>query len=163
MGVEAATTIYSNRSIKPYNRDYVGAVQVLEKSGFSPFTEKEPLNSALNEVFRRFTQEVPGQAESTSSLKNEFLDRNPAIRRSMNLYDALEKTFSPASASGDAPIVDFLNSKMNQSGDSATTRNATTEGGQAEMRGKFYKGFTQLENILSYFGRQPGQLIDTYA
>ena len=175
--VDASRTI-------PYTKDYLGAVQLLEGSGFNPFSGTSPLNSTLSQIFNRFVEKT-GLDTNANVLKDEFLEQNPAERKALSLYGALENTFASRGAGEKTIIVDFLNQKI----DEFITENDTDETGTLtrkesgltgrlfqsidanrdeeinaeEIQDNFYTNFTQLNNVLDYFQNTPGALIDIFA
>jgi hypothetical protein len=163
MAVSAVEGMQSQPLVAKYTHDYVGGVQLLQKSGFSPFQEKAPLNSALNQIFSQLADKtaMPTNAEK---LRSEFLQQNPDLRRTYNLYDALEKTFS-SSSQENSPIVTFINEKIDQNVKSQAGKQtpAETKKSTQSMQQEFYSNFSQLNNLLGYFKTTPGNLIDTYA
>ena len=167
-----------------YSADYVGAVQLLENSGFSPFGNSSPLNSTLNQVFDRFVRKT-GLDTTSNELTDEFLQENPNTRRAMNLYSALENTFSSRSPNQKSAIVNFLNTKIDEfvttkdSNDINTTLNQEESGfddefflevdadndleiSTEELRSNFIEDFKELDNILNYFQSNKGVLIDVF-
>jgi hypothetical protein len=180
----AASQLDLNQTTTPtYTRDYVGAVQMLEDSGFSPFAQTSPLDSTLTQIFDRFVQKT-GLGTDSNTLKNEYLDENPAMQRAMNLYDSLENTFAGRGAGEKAAIVDFLNTKIDEyfenqdeNSDSTLTleesdftetlfeeadANRDAQLSTEEVRNNFYQGFQQLNNVLDYFRNTRGNLVDIY-
>jgi hypothetical protein len=167
-----------------YSADYVGAVQLLENSGFSPFSDSSPLNSTLNQVFDRFVRKT-GLDTTSNQLTDEFLEENSSTRRALNLYSALENTFSSRSAGQKSAIVNFLNTKIDEfistkdSNDLNTTLNQEESGfddtlfdeidadrdqeiSAEELRSNFLEDFKELDNILNYFQSNKGVLIDVF-
>ncbi len=184
MGVSGyyADQLNSN-AIKPYSKNYVGGIQLIEKSGFDPFKKKSPLNSTLNQIFEEF-KEKTGFEVDVKELKDEFLDKNPPTRNALNLYNSLESTFSGNLADPSA-IESFLNEKIDEyvskndtdddmalstrESDLETTlftdidKNKDDKIDTNEMKSNFYDKFDSLKNILNYFKTNPGTLIDKYA
>lgn len=168
----------------PYTKDYLGAVQLLEGSGFNPFFDTSPLNSTLYQIFNRFVEKT-GLDTNTNVLKDEFLEQNPAARQAISLYGALENTFASRGAGEKAVIVDFLNQKIAEfitENDIDETNTLTREESglterlfqtidanrdeeinAEEIQDNFYTNFTQLNNVLDYFQHTPGALIDIFA
>ncbi len=177
-----ASELVEQSLVPKYSRDYVGGVQLLEKSGFSPFKEKEPLNSALNQVFDKFVKKT-GFNLNAEELKSEFLNKNPDVKRALNLYNALETTFSPKQTGKNAKIVEFLNSKIEEyvstydkNSDGYLTKeeakdielstldtNKDQKVNAEEIKSDFYNNFKELENIINYFKNSPGSFVDIYA
>lgn len=167
-----------------YTPDYLGSVQLLEKSGFSPFTRSSPLESTLFQVFNRFVEKTGLNADS-NQLKDEYLTENPSVQRAVDLYSALDNSFAARGAGEKAAIVDFLNSKIDdyitekdanenktlsrdESGFSQTLfraidANRDAEIDTEEIQDNFYNDFSQLNNVLNYFQSTPGVLVDMYA
>lgn len=167
----------------PYTQDYVGAVKLLESSGFSPFADSSPLGSTLNQVFSRFVEKTGLGADATT-LRDEFLAENSNARRAMGLYNALENTFGARGEGEQAAIVDFLNTKIDdfvatkdQNSDEMLTleeseisptlfeeadRNRDSQLNSEELRNNFYNNFQELNNVMNYFQSNPGVLIDVY-
>lgn len=166
-----------------YTPDMVGAVQLLEDSGFAPFSQNSPLDSSLTQIFDRFIQKT-GLATDAGALKDDFLAANSNIQRSLGVYDALENTFSSRGSGDKAAIVDFLNTKIDdyfaerdqnsdttltleESGFSETLFEEADADGDAQLssqetRDNFYEGYRQLNNVLDYFRNSTGNLVDTY-
>ena len=177
-----ASELIEQSLVPKYTKDFVGGVQLLEKSGFFPFQEKEPLNSALNQVFDKFIKKT-GLNLNKDELKAEFLEKNPDVKRALNLYNALETTFSPKITGKDAKIVDFLNSKIEEyvstydknsngyltkkeAGDldiSSLNKNNDNMVDVEEIKSDFYNNFKELKNIINYFKNSPGSFVDIYA
>jgi hypothetical protein len=156
---------------------------MLEDSGFSPFAQSGPLDSTLTQIFDRFVQKT-GLGTDSTTLKNEYLDENPAMQRAMNLYDSMENTFAGRGAGEKAAIVDFLNTKIDeyvatkdQDGDNTLTLEESeftetlfeeadadrdAQLSTEEVKNNFYEGFQQLNNVLDYFRNTRGNLIDIY-
>lgn len=179
------TSAQLNRSSSTtYSKDYLGAVRLLENSGFSPYAESSsPLGATLNQVFTRFVEKT-GLGTDASTLQNEFLGGNYSARRAMGLYSALENTFGSRGKGEQAAIVDFLNTKIDdyistkdQNSDSMLTleeseltptlfeeadANRDSQLNAEEMRNNFYSNFRELNNVLDYFRSTPGILIDVY-
>jgi len=178
------TTAQLNRGgVVPYTRDYVGAVKLLENSGFSPFTGGSPLGSTLNRVFSRFVEKT-GLGADASILRNEYLEENSIARRALGLYNALENTFGARGESEKAAIVDFLDTKIeefvaakDQDDDGMLTleeselsptlfkeadRDRDSQLSAEELRNHFYNNFPELNNVMNYFQSTPGILIDVY-
>ncbi|MGE5344265.1 MAG: hypothetical protein ACM3SY_22590 [Candidatus Omnitrophota bacterium] len=171
-------------SMSPYPSDYLGSVQLLQNSGFSPLSDSSPLNSTLYEVFNRFVQKT-GLDTTASKLKDEYLASNPSMQRAIDLYSALENTFASKAPGEQAAIVDFLNGKIedfvtekdtDQSGtltqeeagvDQTLFRSIDADNDNTinseEMESHFYSDFTQLNNVLNYFQSTSGALLDLYA
>ena len=173
----------SSSAVSKYSNDYVGGVQLIEKSGFVPFKDKNPLNSTLNQIFDEF-KEKTGFDVDVKELKDEFLDKNPRTRGAMSLYNSLESTFSNSPDTTSA-IESFLNEKIDQ----YAVENDEDEDGTLsldeaeidetlfadidkdkdnnidtnEIKSNFYDKFDSLKNILNYFKTNPGTLVDTYA
>lgn len=167
-----------------YSTDYVGAVQLLEKSGFSPFSDTSPLSSTLNQIFDRFVQKT-GLDSTSTKLKDEYLGENPSTQRALNLYGALENTFATKSPGEKASIVEFLNTKIDdlitgkdtdqnktlnqkESGFTAdyfleVDKNNDSEISADELKNNFFSTYSQLNNVLDYFQSNRGVLLDTYA
>ncbi len=166
-----------------YTTDYVGAVKLLETSGFSPFSDSSPLGATLSQIFDRFVQKT-GLDTTSNKLKDEFLQENPTTQQALDLYSALENTFSTKTIGEKASIVDFLNTKID---DFVTTKDSDTnntlnqeESGLTdtlflevdadkdseisgdELRNNFYSNFNELNNVLNYFQNTRGVLIDVY-
>jgi hypothetical protein len=172
-----------NRAI-PYTKDYLGAVQLLEGSGFSPFSDTSPLSSTLYQIFNRFVEKT-GLDTNPNVLKDEFLEQNPSSRQAINLYGALENTFAARGVGEKAVIVDFLNKRIDEfvtEKDTDETNTLTREESgltdrlfqtidanrdeeinAEEIQDNFYTNFTQLNNVLNYFQNTPGALIDVFA
>lgn len=168
----------------PYSRDYLGSIQLLENSGFNPFSDTSPLNSTLYQIFNRFVEKT-GLNTDANTLKDEFLEENPSTRQAVNLYGSLENTFAIRNAGEQAAIVDFLNQKIDDfitekdTDDSGTLTqseskltetlfqnidsNRDEEINAQEMENNFYSNFTQLNNVLNYFQNTPGTLINILA
>ena len=167
-----------------YSTDYLGAVRLLENSGFSPYTDNNsPLSATLNQVFTRFIEKT-GLGTDANTLQDEFLGGNSSTRRAMGLYSALENTFGSRGKGEQAAIVDFLNTKIDdyistkdQNSDSMLTleeseltptlfeeadANRDSQLNAEEMRNNFYNSFQELSNVLNYFRSTPGILIDVY-
>lgn len=160
-----------------YSRDTVGAYQLLQQSGFTPFQRRSPLSSALNQVFGEFSRRTGIDADPRQ-LEGEFLAANPAIRRSLNPYDALQQTFSAKSANGaQAPIVAFLNGRVDEHLGTSNPANSASSGiepagvgrsaanasdGQ-RIKSNFYDGYAQLNRILAYFQQPPGTFVNLLA
>lgn len=180
----AASQLDLNKTAAPtYTRDYVGAVQMLEDSGFSPFTQSSPLDSTLTQIFDRFVQKT-GLGTDANTLRSQYLEENPAMQRAMNLYDSLENTFASRGAGEKAAIVDFLNTKIDdyfaskdQNNDNTLTldesefsetlfeeadANRDAQLSTEEVRNNFYQGFQQLNNVMDYFRNTRGNLVDIY-
>jgi len=173
----------SANAVAPYSNDYVGGVQLIEKSGFIPFKDKNPLNSTLNQVFEEF-KEKTGFDVDVKELKDEFLDKNPRTRSAMTLYNSLESTFSSNRGASSA-IESFLNEKIDEyvsENDEDGDGVLNAEEGEldetlfaeidkdkdkkidaSEMKNNFYDKFNSLNNILNYFKTNQGSLVDTYA
>ncbi len=174
----------SSSATYAYPSDYMGSIQLLEKAGFSPFTDNSPLNSTLYQVFNRFVQKT-GMDTTANKLKDEYLEQNPAMQRAMNLYSSLDNTFSSRRPGEQAAIVDFLNNKIDEfitqkdknsdktlsneeSGLQETLFQAMDENRDNQVTGEeiknnFYNDFTQLNNVLNYFQNNTGTLVDLYA
>lgn len=168
----------------PYTRDYVGAVQLLEDSGFSPFGDTSPLSATLNQVFSRFVEKT-GLGADSNTLRDEFLAENPATQRALGLYQALENTFSSRGAGEQAAIVDFLNTKIedfiatkDQNSDDELTleeseltptlfeeadANRDSQLNTEELGNNFFNDFPELNNVMNYFRSTPGLLLDVFA
>ncbi|MCP5103439.1 MAG: hypothetical protein GY950_08675 [bacterium] len=181
--LDQATTQLNRGPAAPYTRDYVGAVKLLENSGFSPFADSSPLNSTLNQVFSRFVEKT-GLANDTNTLRDEFLAENPSTQRALGLYGALESTFGSRGASEQSAIVDFLNTKIDdfittndQNDDDTLTleesqltptlfeeadANSDFQVNAEELQGNFYNDFQELGGVLNYFRTTPGTLLDVY-
>ena len=166
-----------------YTTDYVGSVQLLENSGFSPFTTSSPLTSTLNQIFDRFVQKT-GLDTTSNKLVDEFLSENPSTRSALGLYTALENTFSARNPGDQAAIVDFLNTKLDEYITTSDTNGDSTlnldESGMEEMlfnqmdsnndyeistdelKTNFFSSFNELDNVLNYFQSNRGVLIDVY-
>jgi hypothetical protein len=161
-----ASIIRTDRSVQPFSRNYLGSVQLLENTGFSPFSEKSPVNSALNQVFSNFAQQNQLTTSSTA-LKNEFLGKNPGVRRALNTYDALEKTFAPKGPGQESAIVDFMNSKLEEDRPGSLQSPSTTTGGQTsgsdQTGSDLARDFSPLRRILDYFSNPSGNLVDLWA
>jgi len=175
--------LLNQTAVTPYSQDFVGGVQLIEKSGFLPFKEKEPLNSTLNQIFEEFKQKT-GFDVDVNELKNEFLDNNPQTRNAMNLYNSLENTFS-SKLNEPSAIENFLNDKIDEyisDYDTDNDNELNTEEiditdtkfkeidkekngkiNSDEIKNNFYEKFNSLKNILNYFKTNPGTLLDTYA
>lgn len=147
-----------NTSIVPYHKDFLGGIQLLEDSGFTPTKQSNPLNSTLSEVFDRFVGST-GFDYSPKQLKEEFLEENPRVRSAFNLYNALERSFSTRTAGSDAPVVEFLNSKIEDS----VAEDTETEQEVDSVKEGFYRNYDQLNNLLNYFKAASGTLVDLYA
>ncbi|MCP5052255.1 MAG: hypothetical protein GY940_34120 [bacterium] len=166
-----------------YSADYVGAVQLLENTGFSPFSDASPLNSTLNQVFDRFVRKT-GLDTTSNKLTDEFLQENPGTRRALNLYSALENTFSTRSAGQKSAIVDFLNTKIDEFVSTKDSNQNNTlsreeagidetlfdeidddrdlEINNDELRNNVLADFKEFNNILNYFQNGRGVLIDVF-
>lgn len=166
-----------------YSQDYVGAVKLLENSGFSPFADSSPLGATLNQVFSRFVEKT-GLGTDASALRNEFLGENPPTRRALGLYNALENTFGARGEGDQASIVDFLNTKIDdfvatkdQNSDDMLTleeselsptlfeesdQNRDSQVNAEELRNNFYSNYQELNSVMSYFQSTPGILLDVY-
>lgn len=179
------TSAQLNRSgATSYNRDYMGAVRLLENSGFSPYAESSsPLGGTLNQVFSRFVEKT-GLGMDAATLQEEFLGGNSSTRRAMGLYNALENTFGSRGKGEQSAIVDFLNTKIDdyvttkdRNSDSMLTleeseltptlfeeadANRDSQLNSEEMRNNFYNNFQELNNVLDYFRSTPGVLLDVY-
>ncbi len=173
----------SGGAVVPYTKNYVGGVQLIEDSGFQPFSDKQPLNSTLNQVFETFREKTGFDVDS-ESLRDQFLERNPATRNAMNLYNALGTTFTSRLGAG-APIEDFLNERietfiaeadededggLNRSESNLdemdfinADRNDDDRIDSDEMKDTLYNGFNSLKNILNHFRNNPGTFVDMYA
>ena len=178
------TSQLENSVAIPYHRDYLGSVQLLQNSGFTPYTDTSPMNSTLYRIFNRFVERT-GLNTNPNALKDDFLKENPPSRQAINLYDSLENTFASRGSGEKAAIVDFLNKKIDEfisdkdtddsgslsadeSGITATLfqtidTNRNNEINAQEMRDNFYTNFSQLNNVLNYFQNTPGVLIDVTA
>ena len=162
-----SSALRAGRSVQPYNQDYIGSIKLLENSGFSPFEEKSPINSTLNQIFSQFTEKNNLDTSSTE-LRSEFYEKNPSVRRALFTYDALEKAFSPKSAGKTSPIIDFLNDKLESSKQNdvqpQAAAGAETQSTPRSVSGiDFARDFAPLRNISEYFGTAIGTLVDTYA
>jgi hypothetical protein len=168
----------------PYTKDYLGAVRLLEDSGFNPFSDTSPLNSTLYQIFNRFVEKT-GLDTNPNVLKDELLEQYPFTRQALSLYGALENSFAPRGTGEKAIIVDFLNKKIDEfitekdtDENSTLTReesglierlfqiidaNRDEEINSEEIQDIFYTHFTQLNNVLDYFQNTPGALIDIFA
>jgi hypothetical protein len=177
-----ANQLNGNVSTK-YGTDYVGSVQLLEKSGFSPFTDASPYSSTLNQVFDSFVQKT-GLDSTATKLKDEYLGKNPSTQRALNLYSALENTFATKTPGEKSSIVGFLNTKIDdlftaKDADGTKTLNQKESGfsdsyflevdknndaqiSVDEMKNNFYGTYSQLNNVLDYFQSNRGVLLDTY-
>jgi hypothetical protein len=166
-----------------YKPDYVGSVQLLENSGFNPFSDSSPITSTLNHIFNRFVQKT-GLDTNSNQLRDEFLQSNPGTQNAISIYNALENTFATKSTDQKAAIVDFLNSKIDnfisqkdlndnnqltqeESGLTDTLfskidANRDMEINAEELQGNFYNDFNQLNSVLDYFQNTPGALLDLY-
>lgn len=175
--------LLNQTAVIPYTQDFVGGVQLIEKSGFLPFKDKEPLNSTLNQIFEEFKQKT-GFEVNISELKDEFLDKNPQTRNAMNLYNSLENTFSNKLNEPSA-IENFLNEKIDEYITDYDTDNDKELNNEElninderfneidsgkdrkinanEIKDNFYGKFNSLKNILNYFKANPGTFLDTYA
>ena len=178
-----ASNLVSSQLVPSYSQDYVGGVKLLEDTGFSPFSENGPINSTLNQIFDRFVQKT-GFNLDREELKSEFIEKNPSTKRAINLYGALENIFSSNSNSENPAIIEFLDSKIDESiaefdqnGDELLTqeeselegttfgtidRNRDAEINTDEIKNNFYGNFSQLEKILNFFKNNPGSLVDMY-
>jgi len=174
----------SNISTNTFPTDYLGSIQLLDKSGFSPYTDNSPTNSVLYSIFNRFVQKT-GLDTTANKLKDEYLQNNASAQNAISLYGALENTFATKRPGEQAAIVDFLNTKIedfitqkdsnqtgsltqNESGISGEIFNAIDSNRDSvinsqEMQDNFYRDFTQLNNVLNYFQNTSGALIDIYA
>jgi len=181
--LDQAAAQLNRGGVVPYTRDYVGAVKLLENSGFSPLTGGSPLGSTLNRVFSRFVEKT-GLGTDASTLRNEFLAENSTTRRAMGLYRALENTFGARGESEQAAIVDFLNTKIedfvtakDQNDDGMLTleeselspalfieadRNRDSQLSAEELRNNFYNNFQELNNVMNYFQTTRGILVNVY-
>lgn len=175
--------IQINQAVRPYGRNYVGGVQLLQDSGFDPFTDRSPAQSALNQVFADFSRRLPG-AGSATELEREFLSGNGGVRRAINLYDTLENAFSPSGSGKEAPIVSFLNERVDRYlNEKDTDGNGTLSSQEiglktgetspldgnadgslsgAEIKQGMAEGNSPLRRILDYFRNPPGQVVDLY-
>jgi hypothetical protein len=167
-----------------YTTDYVGAVKLLENSGFSPFEGSgSPLNATLNQIFDRFVQKT-GLDTTSNKLKDDFLQENPKTQQALNLYSGLENTFAVKSSGDQAAIVDFLNFKIDDfvtTNDSDQNNTLTQEESSlsdtlfqeidadrnseitgTELKDNFFNNFNELNNVLNYFQSNRGILIDVY-
>jgi hypothetical protein len=173
-----------NNGSVTYTRDYLGAVQLLDNSGFSPYSDISPLDSSLQQIFNRFVRKT-GLGTHANALKDEFLEQYPATRQAIDLYGALENTFSAWGSGEKAAIVDFLNSRIDDfitQTDTDDTLDLTFEESgltaslfqsldansddtidAAEIQDSFYNDFQQLNSVLNYFQNTPGSLIDMFA
>jgi len=176
--------IQVNQAVQPYSRSYGGGVQLLQDTGFTPFSAKSPAQSALNQVFADFSRRLPG-AGSATELEREFLNGNGGVRRALNLYDTLENAFSPRGSGEEAPIVSFLNERVDRylsekdadgngslSGQeiglktgetSLLDGNADGDLTGAEIKQGMVEGNSPLRRILDFFRNPPGQVVDLYA
>ncbi len=180
---QAAAQLNRGQTV-PYTRDYVGAVQLLEDSGFSPFGDTSPLSATLNQVFSRFVEKT-GLGVDSNTLRDEFLAGNPTTRRALRLYEALENTFSSRRVGEQAAIVDFLNTKID---DFIATKdrdsddllaleesampptlfeeadaNRDSQLNSEELRNNFFNNFPELNNVMNYFRSTRGLLVDVFA
>ncbi len=166
-----------------YATDYMGSVQMLERSGFSPFTDGSPLSATLNQIFDRFVQKT-GLDSTSSKLKDEYLQQNPNTQRALNLYGALENTFATKNSGEKASIVNFLNTKIDdlftgKDADKNKTlsqkesgfensyflemdKNNDAQISTDELKNNFYSTYSQLNNVLDYFQTTRGLIVDTY-
>jgi hypothetical protein len=174
----------STRTIS-YTKDYLGATQLLENSGFSPYADStSPFSSTLYQIFNRFVEKT-GLNTNPNTLKDEFLEQNPSSRQAIDLYGALENTFAAQGPGEKAIIVDFLNKKIDEfitendadktgtltfdEADFTDTLFQTIDTNQdeeitaSEIQDNFYNNFTQLHNVLNYFQNTRGVLIDIFA
>lgn len=174
---------FNNASTIP-PADYVNSVKILENSGFSSFSESNPLSSTLTQIFDRFVQKT-GLDTDSNKLQDEFLHENPSTRKALNLYSALENTFATQSSGQKASIVDFLNTKIDdlvsdkdvdgnktlnqeESGFDETFFNQVDKDQDyeitgAEIKNNFFSNFSQLNNVLNYFQSSRGNLVDVLA
>jgi hypothetical protein len=184
MTIGGADAIQSSQAMQQYGRDYVGGVQLLQDSGFDPFSERSPVRSALNQVFADFSRRLPG-GSSAVKLEEGFLADNAGVRRAVGLYDALDKAFSPAGPGGEAPVVSYLNKQVDeyvksrdQNGDNLLSTiesglaaeraaafdfNRDNQLSGAEIKRGVLEGNSPLQRILGYFNNPPGQVVDLYA
>ncbi len=185
MDITEYTTQHVNRGgAAAYTQDYLGAVRMLEESGFSPFSKRSPLNSTLNQVFGRFVEKT-GIGEDASVLIDDFLKENPQTQRALNLYGSLENNFTTVGKGQQAEIVEFLNgridayvSQKDQNSDETLTlqesdisetlfedidMNNDSQLEADELKRNFYEGYREFSDVLNYFRTTPGVLIDFYS
>lgn len=183
MGSAVYNTVES--ALVPFPQDYTGVVQLLETSGFSPFKySNSPVESALSEVFDTFIKST-GSNHTVSDLNKEFLEANPQVRNSLNIYNTIQNAFSPVERGSKSTLENFLKTKIE---DFISQNDIDSSGGiergeagygddkflqldadhddvvdAEEIEEGFYDGFKALENILDYFRPPAGTFIDLTA
>lgn len=168
-----------------FNRDFLGSVRMLEESGFTPLSrvEQSPLNSTLKQVFSRFVEKT-GIGSDAEVLRNEYLERTPSMQRAMDLYSTLQNNFASRSSGEKAAIVDFLNVKIDEyitekdknkddmltleESEFADTlfeeadKDGNSRLNSQEIGSNFFENYQALSNVVSYFQRTPGILVDMF-
>ncbi len=183
MGSAVYNTVGS--ALVPFPQDYSGVIKLLETSGFSPFKySNSPVESTLTEIFDTFSKST-GDTYSARDLNSEFLQANPRVRNSLNIYNTIQNAFTPVEAGARSSLETFLRTKIDDFiGQKDVDLSGGIERGEAEyneelfqqidsdgneildaeeIEENFYNGFDALQNILSYFRPPTGSFVDLTA